>query len=208
MSPSCVEAHALEASGDGAVLGVGERLRIEEGDLQLAARDAAILLEHACARARSSWRSWGRRRRASWRSRRFTSIGSSMARSALRVPSEIVKRWSLVRSSLASRSALEAIRLTARRMIAPSAIAAQASMTPVDAGDGSRRAIEGARLLCTGLRHDELTLGGLALVDDDLVGEQGEQDQRDVEDEGRQIENAARDVLEVRQEAERARSPK
>ncbi len=40
-----VEANALEAGGDGAILGVGERLGIEEGDLQLAARDAAVLLE-------------------------------------------------------------------------------------------------------------------------------------------------------------------
>ena len=40
-----VEANALEAGGHGAILGVGERLGIEEGDLQLAARDVAVLLQ-------------------------------------------------------------------------------------------------------------------------------------------------------------------
>ena len=40
-----VEAHAAQASGDGAILGVGEGFRLDQRELQLALREVAILFE-------------------------------------------------------------------------------------------------------------------------------------------------------------------
>src|SRR5262245_10950861 len=117
-------------------------------------------------------------------------MGSSMPRSALRVPSDMVNRRSWVRSTRASRSALDAIRLTASRMMAPSANPAQASvcrlMRPAAAAARSRALV----VFCVVPAMVSEPSGGLALIDDDLVGEQREHDQRHVEDDGGQIDDA------------------
>src|SRR5512145_3519140 len=124
-----------------------------------------------------------------------------MALSALRVPSEMVKRRSLVRSNLASRSALDAIRLTDNSMMAASATPPQASVRRLNppAADAARSTTP-LRVVSAMMMRPS---GGLALIDDDLVGEQGKDDQRHVEDDGGQVEDALGDALEMREEAQR-----
>ncbi len=75
-------------------------------------------------------------------------------------------------------------------------------MAAIDTGNAGSGAIEKAGGVSFSFRHEEPTSGSLALVDDDLVGKQREHDQRDVEDDGGEIEQPPADVLEVGEEAQ------
>src|SRR5688572_21684903 len=129
-------------------------------------------------------------------------MGSSMALSALRVPSEMVNRRSLVRSKRASRIAFDAMRLTDSSVTAASTTPPTASVRRLNrlAVATAWSTAPVAFFLASAIGN---TSSRLALVDDDLVHEQCEGDQGQVEHDGGQIEDALGDALEVREEAER-----
>src|SRR4029450_11309956 len=114
-------------------------------------------------------------------------MGSSMERSMLRVPLEIVNSRCAGRSALALGKALLANRLTLKSRIKARPTLVQASVcrgsraqsatSQSAAGRNSWRSL--SRVLCTGCPPSV----GFLQLDEDAVGEQGEGDERNVEDE-------------------------
>src|SRR5262245_18190033 len=114
-------------------------------------------------------------------------MGSSMERSMLRAPLEIVNNRCCVRSALALRNALLANRLTLKSRMKARPTLVQASVwrgsraqrvtSQSAAGWNTWRSL--SRVLCTGCPPSV----GFLQLDEDAVGEQGKGDQRQVEDE-------------------------
>src|SRR5262249_57502781 len=120
-------------------------------------------------------------------------MGSSMERSMLRVPLEIVNRRCCVRSALALRNALLAKRLTLRSRMKARPTLVQASVwrgsraqrvtSQSTAGRNNWRSL--SRVLCTG---GPPSVGFLQL-DEDAVGKQGKGDDRQIQDDRCQIQH-------------------
>src|SRR5262245_44877534 len=124
-----------------------------------------------------------------------------MLRRTERVPPEIVNRCCCVRSAFTERNAVAANRLTESRMTAPRARLIQARVWrgrwATCAVRRSKAARRGARIWCMGL-----PLVGFFDFDDHPVGEQGEGDERQVEDDAGELHHALGDAVEMRQEAQ------
>src|SRR6476659_10091214 len=124
-----------------------------------------------------------------------------------RVPAEIVNSRCCVRSAFALRSALAANRLTLRSKISARAMLLHASVCrgrrahhattpsqPVRTNWGARSRMPPTRT--------PPSIGSFQL-DEDAIAEQGEDDERYVENEPRDLEHTLADAVEVRQEAQR-----
>src|SRR5262245_22555432 len=115
----------------------------------------------------------------------------------------MVNSRSFVRSKRASRSAFDAIRFTDSSVTAASTTPPTASVRRLNR---PAEATAWSTAPATLLLASAMTGGPsrrLALVDDDLVHEQREDDQRQVEDDRGHSQDALGDALEVREEAER-----